>query len=107
MPALRPCLRCGALTRPAEGYCVDCQPPYSRRKQRSGGKQAAFRKRTFRRYGRACVRCGSLADVEAAHTGDFRLSEGSYEEGVGVPLCRKCHRWLDAEARRARGRLEP
>ena len=98
---LRPCLRCGSLTRRAGGYCVDCRPPYSRRKQRSGGKQAAFRKLTFQRFGLRCVVCGSDENVEAAH--HFALSSGTFEEvEAGVPLCRKCHRRIDAAARRAR-----
>jgi hypothetical protein len=102
---LRPCLTCGALTRTGS-YCGKHRPPPSPLKQRSGGRQQTFRRRTLERYGLACVLCGSLADVEAAHADDFRLSEGSYEEGVGVPLCRKCHRQLDAAARRARrGRI--
>ncbi len=106
MPALRPCLKCGSLTRRAEGYCVDCQPPYSRHKQRSGGKQQTFRKKTLARYGLACVVCGSTENVEAAHDLALDMTPGqraSFEESEsGVPLCRKCHRRIDAAARRAR-----
>ena len=102
---LRPCIACGALTREGS-YCSLHRPLASPGKQRSGGKQQTFRRKTLERYGLACAICGSLADVEAAHADDFRLSDGSYEEGVGVPLCRKCHRKLDAAARRARrGRM--
>ena len=106
MPALRPCLRCGVLTRRAQGYCIECQPPYSRGKQRSGGKQQTIRRKTLQRYGLACILCGSTENVEAAHDLALDMTAGQqamFEESKsGVPLCRKCHRKLDAAARRAR-----
>ena len=46
------------LTRRAGGYCVDCRPPYSRGKQRSGGKQQTFRRKTLQTYGLRCMACG-------------------------------------------------
>jgi hypothetical protein len=108
--SLRPCLRCGVLTRRAQGYCIECQPPYSRGKQRSGGKQQTFRRKTLQTYGLRCMACGSYGSpenpIEAAHDIALDMTEGqqaSFEESEkGVPLCRKCHRQLDAAVRRAR-----
>jgi hypothetical protein len=95
-------LKCGVLTRRAEGYCVDCQPPYSRRKQRSGGAQRAFRERVFKRYGRRCVACGSTENIDAHH--EWSLSEGGDIEGEGVPLCSECHRGITIAGAQARER---
>ena len=102
---LRPCIACGALTR--EGSVLFPAPAAGVTRQAALGRQAAdLPAQDARTLWIACAICGSLADVEAAHADDFRLSDGSYEEGVGVPLCRKCHRKLDAAARRARrGRM--
>jgi predicted restriction endonuclease len=105
---LKPCLRSGALTRRAEGYCVDCQPSYSRRKQRSGGRQLTFRRKTLQTYGLRCMACGHPGSpdnpIEAAHDIALDMTPGqqaSFEQAEkGVPLCRKGHRRLDAVARR-------
>ena len=76
-------------------------------KQRSGGRQQAFRRKTLGRYGLRCLVCGSAENVEAAHDLVLDMTEGqqaSFEEAEsGVPLCRKCRRRLDAVARRAPG----
>ena len=100
MPALRPCLGCGVLTRRAGGYCIECQPPYSRGKQRSGGRQQSFRRKTLQRYGLACIVCGSAENVEAAHDMTAGQQATFEESESGVPLCRRCHRAIDAAARR-------
>src|SRR5262245_46121356 len=97
----RPCLKCGRLIT-SGSYCGKHRPPASPLKQRSGGKQATFRRKTFERYGLACVVCASTENVEAAH--DLGLDTGAQEPAFGVPLCRRCHRAIDAEMRRARAR---
>ena len=103
--SLRPCLKCGRLIE-AGSYCAHHQPPYSRFKQRSGGRQQTFRRKTLKRYGLACLVCGSTEDVEAAHDLGLDMTPdqtASYEQAeAGIPLCRRCHRKLDAAARRAR-----
>jgi hypothetical protein len=110
MPALRPCLRCGVLTRRAGGYCIECQPPYSRGKQRSGGTQQRFRRKLIREAGGvlACLACGAPDTpenpVEASH--EYRLALGGSIAGPGALLCRRCNRGMDAAAERARrGRM--
>jgi hypothetical protein len=109
--SLRPCLTCGALTRTGS-YCSKHRPPESPGKQRSGGKQASFRERTFARYGNRCMACHTTGSpdnpIEAAH--DVRMDEldeqgGYHEYKFGVPLCRRCHRKIDAAMRRERGRM--
>jgi hypothetical protein len=109
MPALRPCLRCGVLTRRAGGYCIECQPPYPRGKQRSGGKQQTFRRKTLQTFGLRCLVCGSTENVEAAHDLALDMTAGqqaSFDQAEnGIPLCRRCHRAADAAVRRARKRL--
>ncbi|HKF79279.1 MAG TPA: hypothetical protein VKB17_00475 [Thermoleophilaceae bacterium] len=58
---------------------------------RSSDPQAAFRKRTLKRYGERCLACGATEGIEAHHL----------DEQEGVPLCRRCHRKVEAAKRRA------
>ena len=109
-----PRLTCGRLIE-AGSFRPAHQPPYSRFKQRRGGRQGAFRRATFKRYGLRCIVCqhpGSPDNpIEAAHDLALDMTEGqqaTFEEAQsGVPLCRRCHRRIDAAARRARGRIQP
>jgi 5-methylcytosine-specific restriction endonuclease McrA len=97
--SLRPCLSCGALTRTGS-YCAKHRPPRSPLKQRSGGRQHTFRRKTLQRYGLRCIVCGSTDRVEAHHVNP--LGDGGEPEGEGVPLCLRCHRRVTAAERRAR-----
>ena len=80
MPSV-PCLRCGALG--PGSYCPAHDPRRSHGWRVSGGRAATFRRRTLKRTGGRCARCGSTQGVQAHHP--YR------EAKVGIPLCAACH----------------
>jgi 5-methylcytosine-specific restriction endonuclease McrA len=80
--ALKPCLRCGALS--SGSYCRQHQP------RLRGRRWMALRERAFAAHGRRCADCGrSDALLEVHHVNgdplDNRLANT-------IPLCRDCHR---------------
>ena len=89
--SLTPCLRCGELTRDGS-YCRTHDPRRKHGRRGSGGKQATFRRRTLKRTGGRCSRCGSRHQVEAHHP--VGLAAGGTHKQEGVPLCVICHRAL-------------
>jgi len=89
----KPCLTCGTLTNGS--YCPTHRPRSKRHPaRRSGGAQATFRKRTLKWWGERCIVCGSPEKVQAHHV--HGLAQGGTHDGEGVPLCRRCHRQVDA-----------
>ncbi len=82
MPALRPCLVCGALSR-----ATRC--PRHAIQRGSSGRQATFRRRALKQTGGRCAVCGSIEGVAAHHLRP--LAMGGTDTDGGAPLCPRCH----------------
>jgi len=65
---LRPCLRCGTLTR-SGSYCAAHAPAQSSTAWRGGSTRAwrQLREQVLMRDGRRCIRCGSTDRLEVHH----------------------------------------
>jgi hypothetical protein len=83
----RPCLTCGNLIE-SGSRCRRCARAREVGRRGSSGKQATFRRRTFRLSNGLCVRCGEPA-VVAHHTP--AISERGDPDKPGEALCERCH----------------
>jgi hypothetical protein len=65
-------------------------------------EQQRFRVAVLLRDGHRCRRCGSNADVVAAHwpipLRSFGADPAAYDPRHGITLCRDCHRRMDPHA---------
>jgi len=89
--ALKPCLRCGTLTR-SGSYCAAHAPAQSSTAWRGGSSRAwrRVREQVLQRDGRRCVRCGQTAGLEVHHVRS-RAAGGGDELANLVTLCHHHH----------------
>jgi hypothetical protein len=93
MPMLATCSVCGRVSESSR--CPD-------HPRRSSAAQQRFRVAVLLRDGHRCRRCGSNADVVAAHwpipLRSFGADPAAYDPRHGITLCRDCHRRMDPHA---------
>jgi len=89
--ALKPCLRCGTLTR-SGSYCAAHAPAQSSTAWRGGSTRAwrQLREQVLQRDGRRCVRCTSTRQLEVHHV--ISRADGGRDELTNlVTLCQRHH----------------